>query len=335
MAKVYKRANRVLVLDADLLATAVPPIARLDEIRPDMHARILTSNWQRRAWTLQEAVLAKRLWFRFANETCEKRSLPDPLLDRFFDDPVTYVADTQDFDWNRPELQQLTSVERVTRVWSLLFGCGITDPDDLPLCIAILLDLQPLARLTRGPPAARHRTLWSMLTVVPAGVLMHPVPRRREPEVRWALADMADVGNLPSPVLHPAFVQPDGEVRVQLHGFTIPLPSDVPRPHTVLPFQIGDEVFYARQNLNRGSPPWPDVLSWATARELGLLLGQAPPTPSYDGEDLEPRRPKLAAALAAMVAVVERKDGAIVVEYLTAVSVVKRGTTFDETPRVP
>ena len=65
MRKVYKHANRVLVLDADLLVTSIQHVAGNNEMTLGVLARTIASKWQRHAWTLQEGVLTKRLWFHF------------------------------------------------------------------------------------------------------------------------------------------------------------------------------------------------------------------------------------------------------------------------------
>ena len=61
MAKIYREADRVLVLDSWIYAGS-----REDHIN-ERTMRILMSNWQRRLWTLQERVLAKSLFFQFCD----------------------------------------------------------------------------------------------------------------------------------------------------------------------------------------------------------------------------------------------------------------------------
>lgn len=61
MRKCYSRANRVLVIDADLMSTQLEPQLNASDRRDVMNASILASDWQQRLWTLQEAVLAKIL----------------------------------------------------------------------------------------------------------------------------------------------------------------------------------------------------------------------------------------------------------------------------------
>lgn len=62
MAKIYSRAWAVLVLDFDLLQYKCK-----DRIDNELLARILCCTWNSRSWTFQEAKLARRCIFRFAN----------------------------------------------------------------------------------------------------------------------------------------------------------------------------------------------------------------------------------------------------------------------------
>src|SRR5437764_3687462 len=63
MRHVYEQARSVLVLDASLQSY---PTASMDTL--EVLARIFTSKWLTRVWTLQEGALAKRLWFQFADK---------------------------------------------------------------------------------------------------------------------------------------------------------------------------------------------------------------------------------------------------------------------------
>src|SRR5271154_4129990 len=60
MRDVYKEAERVLVFDAELMASSAE--ATYEEI----NMRIKCSRWIRRLWTLQEDILTNRLIYQFA-----------------------------------------------------------------------------------------------------------------------------------------------------------------------------------------------------------------------------------------------------------------------------
>lgn len=58
----FALASRVIILDADLIASE-----KQNRTRLELGYRILSCNWQRRMWTLQEAVFARKLAFKFAD----------------------------------------------------------------------------------------------------------------------------------------------------------------------------------------------------------------------------------------------------------------------------
>ena len=60
MRDTYQKAEKVLVLDAELEATD-----HREMDFTELLARIVCSGWTRRLWTLQEAFLARTLWIQF------------------------------------------------------------------------------------------------------------------------------------------------------------------------------------------------------------------------------------------------------------------------------
>jgi Heterokaryon incompatibility protein (HET) len=176
MRSVYRRANRVLVLDADLLATDVVPVKKQLELRPDVLAKISAATWQKRYWTLQEAVLAKHLYFQFKEDAYEKRKVwefleqeereerhrgtqddsaegrapnaiqrtPDSRpneAEYFFDDEVCYYCETTDYEWGAIS-PHVPDAGRAFITWKVLASRACSFASDKPLCIAILLDMK-------------------------------------------------------------------------------------------------------------------------------------------------------------------------------------------------
>lgn len=75
MAKIYKHADKVLVLDSSFLevsTTGSPPI--------ELHMRLMTSGWGQRLWTFHETGLARRLHYQFADRAVTRRQLTDLWL---------------------------------------------------------------------------------------------------------------------------------------------------------------------------------------------------------------------------------------------------------------
>ena len=330
MRSVYSRANRVLVLDADLVSTQVAPVTELGELRPDIHARMTGSNWQRRCWTLQEGVLAKKLWFQFANELFCKMRPGDQYgnqAELFFDDVVAYRCDDTSYEW-WVDAETTTATMKVCRVWQALKHRSTSVPEDVPLCVAILLDMteKQIRELLQVQPKQRVRKLWSMHTVIPAGILFSPTQRLDDPEFCWAPSSISDCALVGPPVSYPANVESGGKVSVVLHGFVVDLPTRH-NPQSVIAIEAEDGIYYIRQNLNRNNKPWQGI-DFSKIQRLGIILGQEVPS-------LEPirspiPRPSLSACLAAMVSVVGQDEKGFIVNYLRAVSVIKKGSLFDK-----
>ena len=82
---VYKRAKHVLVLDAGLMAYNAK-----DLDAAELLARIFTSGWMRRLWTLQEGALAQSLYFQFADESVSLPQLHAKMMTMGYN--MTYRA---------------------------------------------------------------------------------------------------------------------------------------------------------------------------------------------------------------------------------------------------
>ena len=77
MRDVYTLADRVLVLDSWILkGSTEDPVS-------ERSTRLMMSNWQRRLWTLSEAVLARSLYIQFGNASEHTKRLFDECRDHF------------------------------------------------------------------------------------------------------------------------------------------------------------------------------------------------------------------------------------------------------------
>lgn len=347
MRKAYNRANRVLVIDADLISTQLEPQLDASDRREIMNARIAASSWQRRLWTLQEAVLAKKIWFQFAPSAFEKISLYPQYSDEvrnffeaYYDNELGYYCETTDYEeeWHvNTTLWDNAEVRKIGFVWGSLKARTTSHATDIPLCIAILLDMD-IRELLSASIDDRTRKLWSMFPAIPAGILCFPCPKLENDQFRWAAASMDDCAVFGIQTGHPAYVSPDGVVKVNLHGFVIDLDRIA---QAVIPIRVNDKIAYIRQNLKKGNLPWNTQHSTVFPRvpaRIGLIIGKEPTESSTEAT--------LQGCLAAMVSVVHdqfphdestsgESSSSLVVNYLRAVSIFGKGSWYDRYANPP
>ena len=342
MRKCYSRANRVLVIDADLTSTQLEPQLNASDRRDVMNACILASSWQQRLWTLQEAVLAKKLWFQFASGAVEKISKyvrfsgnAPHHFEAYYDNELGYYCGETDYEeWHvKTTESDIAKLLKLNLVWRTLSARTTSYPADIPLCVAILLDAD-IGELLSVSVEDRTRKLWSMFPVIPAGILCFPSRKLENNNFRWAPASMDDCASFCLPVNHPAYVSPDGVVRVKLFGFVMDLDRIA---QAVIPIKVNGKIAYIRQNLRDGNLPWNTQYSTVfprTPARIGLIIGEEPAE--------SPTKVALEGCLAAMVSIVNHKppphdqskseesSGSLVVNYLRTVSVFGKGSWYDQ-----
>lgn len=337
----YGRANRVLVIDTDLMSTQLEPQLNASDRRDVMNVCILASNWQQRLWTLQEAVMAKKLWFQFASGAFEKISKYKRFLgdaqdhyEAYYNNELGYYSGEISYEeWHVNLLDTYrVQLRKLNLVWRTLRARKTSDSADIPVVVAILLDAD-LPELLSVSDGDRTRKLWSMLPVIPAGILCFPCRKLKNDNFRWAAASMDDCASFCLPVGHPAFVSPNGSVGVELFGFMIDLDRIA---QAVIPIMVNGKIAYIRQNLRNGNLPWnteDGTIFPQTPARIGFIIGEEPSE--------SPTKVALEGCLAAMVSIIdcepppyhksksEDSESTLVVNFLRVVSIFGQGSWYD------
>ena len=318
MRAVYSRANRVFVLDADLLATRGTRNSLSDQ---EFLSRITASSWVRRYWTLQEALLAKNLLFQFADEAIRIIDPPDQtenLYLHYYDNEIGYYANNDDFMARRRTLHY-SEHDKVNDVWSSLEGRSTSHRADEPICVATLLDMD-LGKLLDVEEEARRAQLWKMYTELPLGFLCRPAEKLEDPAVPWAVANMLDCTGALAPRIVAA-TQQSGVLRFVHHGFFIPEQLRH-TPVTMIAVKIDTDIYFIRQNLRNNNKSWSGIEFTSPEARFAIVLGQNSPV-------------AFEACLGALVQVRTEDASRVTVKdalkgrYLRAVSIVKQGSDYD------
>ena len=194
MRRTYEDARSVLVLDASLQCFESNEIDVTEAL-----ARIFTSGWMSRLWTLQEARLARSLWVQFKDKAIDLDSLLVQLRQASSAD-IKYLH--FNFDMVAQHRTLRPSFYALQESHNRSVGVALYDLDaalhhrsttvaaDESLCIATLLDL-PIHDLLKIPPTASSRMakVWDLVASkyegVPQQILAFDQPKLLETGKHW------------------------------------------------------------------------------------------------------------------------------------------------------
>jgi Heterokaryon incompatibility protein (HET) len=177
LGQVYRQAHHVLVIDRHLVQVGLEPYERQLQLRP--------SEWIGRLWTFQEGRLAKNLYIQFKDGAVPASELLQTPLDI---GEIEMRAMFCDFEWNcRKPLEYILTnnddgKQRLFDLAPALAFRSVTDPNDEPICIATLLELD----FDRFQSEPSMMDIYQSLTELPRAILFLPGPRLHVPGFRWA-----------------------------------------------------------------------------------------------------------------------------------------------------
>jgi hypothetical protein len=342
MRDVYKQAERVLVLDSELMASTV------DASYEELNMRIHTSWWIRRLWTIQEAVLAKRLVFQFADGAYI-----------FTTGSLSWQARKQDLDLNYfnsigwdcllgfDAYDSFNGSAFIRYIWIILLsGRSVTVEADEPICGAILMNfdmnkLMDASKLKSAPleedklkavKQARMREFWRLHgDRVPLGVLYIPGPRLNDQGFSWAPASFLACQSAGVGFDNTGTVTDEGlrMKRRPYTSFTLTTPAQL--KESVFPCNLDGNRYFIKKSPVKTSPPWYN-LDLHKQHGLAVLLEAR----IVQGED---RRSSIKgeASRGALVSIVRGMagGGVIFAKYLALVSAIQEGSSYHRFPNSP
>ncbi|KAK6433211.1 hypothetical protein LTR95_010612 [Oleoguttula sp. CCFEE 5521] len=224
MQQVYANASSVLVLDASLRSCTSDSMGPLQIL-----ARIFTSRWLGRVWTLQEGALAKKLYFQFADKAVSLTELKvrmeaiclEDIHQRIIYQNMCHEIDrieqffqTRGHDRRGPNLRLLDEAMMHRRTSKLsdepvcigalmsLPAAAILAPEDNILEVTdarddLLDDEQRLVQRENQLRSLRMEVVWKLLAKkfkgLPAQVIFFEEARLEAEGLRWAPRTLLDV----------------------------------------------------------------------------------------------------------------------------------------------
>ena len=205
MGQVYTYAYTVLVLDSTLRSTSSFP-ETLEAI-----VRINTGIWSKRMWTLPEGIRGRNLHFDFKDgllSTVDLRRRYDKAKDNPFDrEHHVYKAGwlfspyIYSLRHSRDEPRKANSVARaeyrqLAHLWQAMQWREASRPEDETLCLARLVDIDPLPLLeitdSKGIKRMAEKRMVKFLTLldqfigIPPGMIFLPGPKLAKRGFLWA-----------------------------------------------------------------------------------------------------------------------------------------------------
>ncbi|KAL5044828.1 hypothetical protein BDW71DRAFT_185432 [Aspergillus fruticulosus] len=173
MAQTYRDAVAVLVLDSTILSSSLSVPRELKLLR------ILSSGWMQRLWTLQEGILAKEIFFAFADGQATLAELI-PSGDELFNGLASDLASEMfRLQKHKEHNLNISDVSRALR-WRTTSKLG-----DETLAIAGLLKID--AFTLAGLPAEKRMTTFLLgIRQLPYNIIFLSGPKLDEPFFHWA-----------------------------------------------------------------------------------------------------------------------------------------------------
>ncbi|KAI0654779.1 hypothetical protein C8Q70DRAFT_471377 [Cubamyces menziesii] len=184
MAQTYRDADKVLVID-DCIRT----LCSFDSCWDENLVRIFTSQWVRRVWTLQEGLLARELWFEFADgvvRASEEFSPEELGISRVLVPLLNFRAHRR-----RPGTPQEVQLHELI---SMLQMRTTSKPEDelvaisslLPSCVKLDILLSDSEDSGSSAAERRMRSFLLQLREIPRGVPFWGATRLTIPGFTWA-----------------------------------------------------------------------------------------------------------------------------------------------------
>jgi hypothetical protein len=322
MARVYRLASAVLVLDNDLRC-----FGQYNGLEPLI--RINMSKWVRRLWTLQEGSLSKSLFFKFDSETLlSSKEIEQRLhIAEKYNKHLPWLRMTQIFNPSIRSLQEPSLRNQIAHLWRAVQWRTTQDEKDETICLSSLLDMD-LAPLLNEEDSAENRMchfinqLSQRSPGIPQGMIFLPGHKLSREGFRWAPKSWMIGQSQDCYMIHlleedvkPAALHTAG-LRVKYPGIKLHFES-VPRNSGFYFTNQNQTIWYRlrypseAERYGSREPPWLGTPSQKLPPPMWLILSRSKLGPSPD-----------VALLVIQKSILTNSDGKNMLHYVNRISIV-------------
>jgi len=183
MPRTYREADKVLVFHSYMLSLELKSRSNLDAV-----LRVICSNWTRRLWTLQESILASKVFVQFADGAMDLDGALTELERARRGTPEKDIRASAKVLRRSPLAKSSSKTHgRFLITFSMsLEHRAVTVPSDEPLCLETILGGN-IKSIVKAAPTDRMRAFWGLRTEYLANICLWDGPRLESPKgYRWA-----------------------------------------------------------------------------------------------------------------------------------------------------
>ena len=324
MRFVYGKAERVLVLDADLMNATV------DASYEEIQMRIACSTWIRRLWTLQEASLPKEVFFQFAERAVSITTGSRIWKTRQMDDGGERLYNFIGRRCKPPafrfeSFQDWPVQQRMLLVWSAVQNRSTTRRGDETLALAIFLN-NDLRDLLKAPVSEKIKIFWDLNKELVCTFMLFLPGKKSEIEgLGWSPESVLECGRFGNRMSQQALLTPEG-LSFRFPPFSAFVIGRLQSPTgLVISCKLGGETHYVYRNDYDGVTR--DLEAHQYER-LAVIVEQEPPANSTHARCLSN-------SLAALVSLVRETENSLFTKYIRLVNLIQKNAFLDKHPKIP
>ena len=264
LSDAFRYAAHVLVIDSYLRSFHVQSMAPIEVL-----ARIISSDWNRRLWTLAEARLGRRVWVQFKDQAVEISGVIEHWKNTCSQIPclpsihvANHILEHMVVTTPLPNEVAEARLRQVSQLRLALQTRTTSWEFDEPICLSIIMGLET-RKVVEAPNEQKMEVLWSLISDVPSGLAFSSATRKlSSPGYRWAPMSLIGDLKLKHPWGGPENLFARHDARVTPCGLEVKLPGILFKASSItggIPKESAKSVIFQRYQKVFGSLVLRDV----------------------------------------------------------------------------